>query len=127
MKKLNNKYLEPFKILKKVRKSAYRLKLPSQWKIHNVFNKVLLSPYHPPQVESQQQSLPLLPKIIDRQKEQEVDCIKKAKVTAREEVWFLVKWKSYNNEQNEQMSKKDLKNALDIIKKFYENHSNILY
>ena len=29
MKKLNNKHLGPFEILKKVRKSAYYLKLPS--------------------------------------------------------------------------------------------------
>ena len=54
MKKLDNKHLGSFKILEKVRKSAYHLKLPSQQKIHNVFNEVLLSPYHPPQFESQQ-------------------------------------------------------------------------
>ena len=30
MKKLDNKYLEPFEILKKVKKSAYYLKLSSQ-------------------------------------------------------------------------------------------------
>ena len=52
MKKLDNKHLGPFKILEKVRKSAYRLKLPSQWKIYDVFNKVLLSPYHPSQFKS---------------------------------------------------------------------------
>ena len=66
MKKLNNKCLGPFEILEKVGKLAYCLKLPSQWKIHDVFNEVLLSPYHPPQFESQQQPLPFLSKIIDR-------------------------------------------------------------
>ena len=30
IKKLNNKYLELFEILEKIRKLAYRLKLPSQ-------------------------------------------------------------------------------------------------
>ena len=44
IKKLNNKCLEPFEILEKVEKSAYCLKLPSQQKIYNIFNKVLLSP-----------------------------------------------------------------------------------
>ena len=48
MKKLDNKYLGPFKILKKVEKLAYRFKLPNQWKIHNIFNEVLLSLYYPP-------------------------------------------------------------------------------
>ena len=69
MKKLDNKCLGLFKILEKVRKSVYYLKLPSQWKIHDVFNEVLLSPYHPLQFESQQQPLSPLPKIINGQEE----------------------------------------------------------
>ena len=51
MKKLDNKCLGPFEILKKVEKSVYYLKLPSQWKTHDIFNEVLLSFYHPPQFE----------------------------------------------------------------------------
>ena len=86
MKKLDNKYLGPFKILKKVGKLAYCFKLPSQWKIHDVFNEVLLSLYHPPQFESQQYPLPLSSVIIDGQEEWEVKCIKEAKATARGEV-----------------------------------------
>ena len=66
MKKLDNKHLGPFEILEKVRKSVYHLKLPSQWKIHNVFNEVLLFPYHPPQFKSQQQLLSSSPEIIDK-------------------------------------------------------------
>ena len=66
IKKLNNKCLELFEILEKVGKSAYHLKLLSQWKIHDVFNEVLLSLYHSLQFESQQQPLPPLPEIIDK-------------------------------------------------------------
>ena len=124
MKKLDNKYLGPFKILKKVGKLAYCFKLPSQWKIHNIFNEVLLSPYYPPQFESQQQPLPFLPKIINGQEEQKVEYIKEAKVTVRRGVWFLVKWKGYSDKWNEWISEKDLKNTLDIIKKFYKDYSN---
>ena len=64
------------------------------------------------------------PKIIDGQEEWEVEYIKEAKTTAREEVQFLVKWKGYSNEQNKWMSKKNLKNAPDIVKKFYKDHPN---
>ena len=53
MKKLDNKYLGLFEILEKVGKLAYCLKLLSQWKIHDIFNKVLLSSYHPLQFKSQ--------------------------------------------------------------------------
>ena len=52
IKKLDNKCLEPFEILEKVGKLAYCFKLPSQWKIHDIFNKVLLFLYHPPQFKS---------------------------------------------------------------------------
>ena len=98
MKKLDNKYLGSFEILEKVGKSVYHLKLPSQWKIHNIFNEVLLSPYHPPQFESQQHPLPPPSEIINRQEEWEVECIKKAKATVRGGVQFLVKWKGYSDE-----------------------------
>ena len=91
IKKLDNKCLGSFKNLEKIGKLAYCLKLPSQWEIHDVFNEVLLSPYHPPQFESQQQLLPPSLEIIDRQKEWEVEHIKEAKVTARGGVQFLVK------------------------------------
>ena len=53
MKKLNNKYLEPFEILEKVGKSAYYLKLSSQQKIYDIFNKMLLSSYYPLQFKLQ--------------------------------------------------------------------------
>ena len=94
MKKLNNKYLEPFEILEKVGKSAYHLKLPSQWKIYNIFNEVLLSLYHPPQFKLQQYPLPSSPEIINGQEEWEVECIKEAKATARGGVQFLVNGKA---------------------------------
>ena len=85
---------------------------------------MLLSLYYPPQFKLQQQPLLSPPEIIYGQKEREVECIKEVKVTVREGVQFLVKQKGYSNKWNKQMSEKDLKNALDIIKKFYEDHSN---
>ena len=124
MKKLDNKCLGPFEILKKVEKSVYYLKLPSQWKTHDIFNEVLLSFYHPPQFELQQHPLSPPPKIINRQKKQEIECIKEAKAIARGEVQFLVKWKGYSNKWNKWISEKDLKNVLDIVKKFYKDYPN---
>src|ERR1700753_2139858 len=54
-KKLENKRYGPFKIIKKIGKSAYKLKLPPTWKtLHPVFNEVVLSPYTPPQYPTQQ-------------------------------------------------------------------------
>ena len=58
MKKLDDKRLGPFTIVDKVGKAAYKLKIPDSWRIHPVFNEVLLSPYHSPQFESQQRPPP---------------------------------------------------------------------
>ncbi len=41
-KKLENKFFGPFRVLHVVRKQAYKLKLSTKWKIHNVFYKSLL-------------------------------------------------------------------------------------
>ncbi len=40
--KLEHKYLDPFEILEAVGKQAYKLKLPSKWRIHPVFHVSLL-------------------------------------------------------------------------------------
>ena len=69
MKKLDNKCHSLFKILKKVSKLAYRLKLPVTWKIHNVFNKVLLTPHYAPSFLSQQKPSPPSPEIINNKPE----------------------------------------------------------
>lgn len=57
MKKLNNKYHGPFKVIEKVGKSAYKLDLPKIWRsVHPVFNTVLLTPFMPPAYPSQKKS-----------------------------------------------------------------------
>ncbi len=40
--KLFSRYYGPFQIFRKVGTMAYELKLPSEWRIHNVFNANLL-------------------------------------------------------------------------------------
>ncbi len=50
MKKLNDNRFGPFKVIKKVGTSSYKLQIPYTWKsIHPVFNEALLTPYHEPQ------------------------------------------------------------------------------
>src|SRR6202030_1075954 len=52
-KKLDNKRAGPFTIEEKVGPAGYRLKLPRAWRIHRVFNELLLTPYLPPSFPSQ--------------------------------------------------------------------------
>ena len=43
--KLVRHYYDPFQILAKINETAYRLKLPSHWQIHNAFHVSLLKVY----------------------------------------------------------------------------------
>ena len=80
IKKLDNKHHGLFEILKKVGKSVYRLKLSVTWKIHNVFNKVLLIPYYAPSFLLQQKPSPPPLEIINNEPEYIVEKILDAKL-----------------------------------------------
>ena len=43
--KLAKRYYGPFQILKSINETAYRLRLPNTWLIHNAFHVSLLNPY----------------------------------------------------------------------------------
>ncbi|OCB88298.1 hypothetical protein A7U60_g4500 [Sanghuangporus baumii] len=61
-KKMDDKWFGPFKVVKKIGASAYRLKLLKTWKkVHPVFNEILLKPAIQLSFESQKKPPPLLP------------------------------------------------------------------
>lgn len=72
-KKLDNKHVGPFTILDKAGASAYKLKLPSHWKIHPRFNEKLLTPYIPPMFPNQELPPPPPPDLIEDEEEYEVE------------------------------------------------------
>ena len=123
MQKLGDKHYGPFKILKKVGATSFKLDLPDSWrKNHPVFNKVLLSPYHSPQFSSQQQYLPLPPVVIGKESEWEVKSILQAKVSGRGKVSYLVQFKGYP--EPEWLPLENLYNATDEVAKFYRKVPN---
>lgn len=52
-RKLSDKRHGPFEVIERVGDISYCLKLPSSWKIHNVFHTSKLVPYTPPAFPSQ--------------------------------------------------------------------------
>ncbi|SJL01322.1 uncharacterized protein ARMOST_04642 [Armillaria ostoyae] len=108
-KKLNDKHIGPFPILKKHSLSAYKLKLPLTWKIYSVFNETLLHPFTPPAFLNQEQPPPPPPDIVNSEEQYEVEAIldnKTHKVHRRADeplqmvTDYLVKWKGYGLEEN---------------------------
>ena len=104
-RKLEAKFLGPFRVLHPVGKQAYKLKLPKKWRIHKVFYVSLL-----------EQDTTKKGRVNDTQlnfefeagddKEYEVDGIRDSAVYARESagqlpgLYYLVSWKGYPEEEN---------------------------
>ncbi|MBW0548784.1 hypothetical protein O181_088499 [Austropuccinia psidii MF-1] len=79
-KKLSERWLGPFPMLKKFSTHAYSLKLPSQWKsIHPVFHISLLEPVKTSTIPNRNQEPPP-PIIIKEEEESEVSQILDSKL-----------------------------------------------
>jgi hypothetical protein len=99
--KLAPKRHGPFTIKRVLSPITYQLTLPHQWKIHDVFNVDLLTPYVETEFHSPNYTRPP-PDLIDREEEYEVESILKSRCHSRgRKVQYLVKWKGYTNSDNE--------------------------
>jgi hypothetical protein len=101
-KKLDHKYQGPFKIIKVLSPTAYRLELPARWKIHNVFHVSLLEPYHQPSLPDRLAPTPqqVLEEVGDIEPEGEISdeytpCAIQDIVKVGRSIKYLVEWEGY--------------------------------
>ena len=124
MKKFEDKWFGPFKILEKVGAATYQLEIPQSWKrIHPVFNVNLLKAYVKPVFEVQKKPPPPPPIIIDDHEEFEVKCILDSK-HCHWKLYYKVKWKGYDEDTWEPASKVK-KNAGEAVKTFHRDHPTV--
>ncbi|MBW0557727.1 hypothetical protein O181_097442 [Austropuccinia psidii MF-1] len=96
-KKLSERWLGPFPILKRVSTHAYNPKLPCQWKsIHPVFHTSLLEPVKTSTIPNRHQEPPP-PIIIEEEEAWEVSQILDSKLN-RGKFWYLVEWKGFSQD-----------------------------
>ena len=88
----------PFPISEVLGKWTYRLTLPHQWKIHDVFHASLLTPYKETEVHGPNYTNPP-PDLVDGNEEYEVETIL-AHRQHRNQNQYLVKWKGYASADN---------------------------
>ena len=110
-KKLKSKFFGPFRVLYTVGKQGYKLKLPTKWKIHNVFHVSLLEQNITRRGQVNNKALPEPKKDIEfeagNDKEYKIKAIINNIVYGQQinnnqmpGFYYLVLWKGYPREKN---------------------------
>ena len=123
-RKLDHKYIGPFRVEKVVSPSAVQLTLPQRWRVHPVFHVSLLEPFvagSRPSPDFER----ILREVSDLEEEEEYDIEEiMASITRRKRVLYLVKWlgfprkKDWTYEPYENFSE----GAYDKLRAFHEKN-----
>ncbi len=106
--KLAPKRHGPFPIVQVMSPVNYRLKLPTQWNIHDVFHIDLLTPYQETDFHGSNYSRPA-PDLIDNEEEYKVEKILDSWQFSRgRKKQYLIKWKGYPDSDNEWVDKRNV-------------------
>ena len=109
-RKLALKREGPFLIEEVLGPVTYRLTLPSQWKIHNIFHACLLTPHKKTDLHGDTETRPP-PDLIDGNEEYEVEAILTHWTYKNRQTRYLVKWKGYDSSENTWEPESNLSNA----------------
>ena len=120
-KKMQPKRLGPFKVIGIIGSRAYRLELPSQWKIHDVFHISLLSPFRTTDTHGPSFSQPP-PDIINGEEEYEVEGIINHRVKRSGTIEYLIKYLSYDENESKWMGEDELGNCQEILDEYKEDN-----
>ena len=108
----------PFPIVQVMSPVNYRLQLPTQWSIHDVFHIDLLTPYRETLTHGANYQRPP-PDLIDGVEEFEVEKVLDSRRHGRgRKLQYLIKWKGYPDSDNQWVSWDDAKESLDAIRDF---------
>ena len=119
MAKLAPRHYGPFLFTCVISRTSYQLKLPPQWKIHNVFHTTLLTPYKETALNGKQNQEPT-PELIDGQPEWEVEQI----LCVRQywhQIQYLIKWKGFS-ETHDSWEPVTNMHAEELIQEFYKRY-----
>jgi len=122
--KLSPRRYGPFKVVSQISKVAYKLELPSTWKIHDVFHASLLTPYK----ETDQHGPNFIeppPDILEGEPEWEVEKILKERSFGHwKKKQYLVRWKGYSPAHDSWTNSEDL-HAPELLADFQKQSRSI--
>jgi len=117
--KLHPKYIGPFSIVEQIGQQAYRLLLPAEMRIHNVFHVSLLMPWHSPATGPP----PAQVLLVKDDEQYEVDSILDHQDEGsgrRKKRLYLVSWKGYALEDATWEPEGNLKNSSDTVQEYWK-------
>ena len=109
----------PFPITRVISCTSYQLKLPPQWKIHNVFHATLLTPYKETALNGHQSQEPA-PELIDGQPEWEVEQILHVR-RYRRQIQYLIRWKGFSEAHDSWEPATNI-HTDELIQEFYKRY-----
>jgi hypothetical protein len=115
-RKLAPKREGPFAVSEQLGKYTYRLDLPKTWRIHNVFDRALLTPYVQTQ-EHGENFIPPPPDLIEGEEEHEVETILKHRKRGKKLI-YLIRWKGYTINDDSWEPEENLENAEEILEEY---------
>jgi hypothetical protein len=123
--KLAPKRHGPFTIMKVLSPITYQLKLPHQWKIHDVFHVDLLTPYVKMDLHGPKYTRPP-PDMIEDHEEYEVEQILKSQRFGQgRKIQYLIKWKGYPESDNEWVDWNNT-HAEEELRNFQSRHPEVI-
>jgi Chromo (CHRromatin Organisation MOdifier) domain len=119
-KKMAPKREGPFKVKEVLGPVTYQLKLPTTWKIHNVFHAVLLKPYIKTEVHRENFFRPI-PDILDGEEVYNVETILKHRKRGRS-YQYLIKWERYPISKASWEPETAFSNDGDLLSTYKQRH-----
>jgi transposase InsO family protein len=112
-KKLQQRWIGPLRVLKRIGVQAYQLALPEKYaRLHDVFPVQLIEEYKP------REDQPLLPMPdLEDEDEWEIEEVKDKK-RIKGEVHYLIKWAGWPTEYNQWIPEQNMENAQEAIQDF---------
>lgn len=120
-KKLDWKYLGPYKVIERVGRRAYKLQLPKAVDIHPVFHVSLLEKVNKDNFN--REPVPIPPVIVNNEEEWEVEKILDAK-RVRNTVKYLIRWKGFGITEDSWEPLEHIIHAQEEIDRFYFENPN---
>ena len=128
-KKLTQQYVGPFRIIERVGRLAYKLKIPDDWRIHPVFLVAQLEPALEPSNNPFRHLHPhYLPSVFvdgdtDNLKSFEIDRLLNKRTIKRGKgltIEYLIRWTGYSPEWVRWYNVKILDNAAELVREYEE-------